>query len=309
MANLFANFGTPSAPSNITSAGGGGGAGGTGGAGQVGSTAYSLVDPSAGASFSSQLGPLLQRIQGLQPPNYQDLVNQGMNSPLLQQVLGPALKNLLPGEELARQNFMDEFRKSGALGSGAMGVGGAKLEGALQGQRGNLISQIISQMLPQITGGLSNQFNQQSSISQLLASVLGMSKPSIVTGSNGAAGAGGAGGGGWGSIPPSQGLNTPMLSDTNWGSTSGVSGGANQGGGMISPNSGNFDLSGLFQPGVIGGSGDYQGTYVGPEGYITPGTSSVYGGGSGLLYDPNSLENTNFGYSNPGQNFSQDNEF
>lgn len=161
-----------------------GGGQGVSGTGSIGNTPYQIIDPAGGSSFNDMLQRFLSAAGGLKPPNYQDLVTQGVNSPLLQSVLGPALQNLLPGEKLARQNLQDEFRSAGALGSGAMGSASSNLEGALQGQRGNLVSSVISQMLPQITQGLGNQFNQQAQIPQMLLQALGLSKPQVVTGSN-----------------------------------------------------------------------------------------------------------------------------
>jgi hypothetical protein len=232
-----------------------GGAGGAGGAGTVGNTNYALVDPAQGASFGSQLGPLLARINALQPPSYQSLVTQGLNSPLLQSILGPAMANLLPGEETGRQNFMDEFRRAGALGSGAMGSGAAKMETGFQNQRGNLISQVISQMLPQITGGLSNEWNQNQGISQLLAQVLGLSKPSIVQGQNTAGGAGGGGGASSGAYPS---ISSTMPSTQNTA--------FDNRGQPINPTQpdllGGLDLSGMG--GMGGGGGSYSGVGLGP---------------------------------------------
>lgn len=264
---------------------------GVSGSGSIGQTPYQIIDPSAGSSFASQLGPLLQRLSQLQAPNYQDLVNQGINSPLMQSVLKPALANLQPGEDLARQNFTDEFRKAGALGSGAMGAGSANLERGLQGQRGNLISQVISQMLPQITQGLGQQFNQGLNIDQLMSQVLGMSKPSIVTGSNGAVGGGGGG------LSPSLGLQTPMSSESanaNYFKTPGY--GAGQPDMPGSNSGGNYDLTGLYQPSNLTGQTNNQATYIGPEGYITPGSSTVYNGAGGFEGQTASLAGT--GYEN-----------
>lgn len=267
--------------------GGSGGLGGLGGSassGAVGNTSYAAVDPTAGSSFASQLGPLLQRLQGLQAPNYQDLVTQGINSPLLQSILKPALANLIPGETLARQNLMDEFRKGGALGSGAMGNASSTLETGLQGQRGNLVSQVLSQFLPQITQGLSNQFNQGLSIDQLMAQVLGQSKPSIVTGSNAVPGGGGSSGGG--GVDDLLGSSSSMTPQQEWDQMN-AAGFRNQGprpgggGYQPSPNvpdpSGGLDLTGLYQPNNLTSGGGGGSTYIGPEGYITPGSTSAYG--------------------------------
>ena len=223
------------------SAGGGTGTGG-GGFG-TGSNPPGTVDPSVGSSFSGILQQLMSMIGGLKPPSYESLLKQGVGSPLLQDVLKPALANLLPGENLARQSLTDEFRQAGALGSSAQGTAGVNLENALQGQRGSLVSQIISSMLPTMTQGLGNQFNQSMAIPGLLASILGMSKPTV--------------------LPPHGGTGGVTTMDDLLGSITGTGGGANamttpgvgtsyaQPGAPPAPDLSGFDLSGL------GGGVDY----------------------------------------------------
>ena len=159
---------------------------------------YAMVSPTSVPDYSSLLDQVLRSIPSKAPdmpdfqgllqqamnavpkgmPSFQDVLSQGMSSPLLQSVLGPALQNLLPGEELARRSLMDEFRSAGALGGGAMGVASSRLEGALQGQRGSLISQIISGMLPSIVSGYGQQSqNTLNSSNQLIQAILGSMGP------------------------------------------------------------------------------------------------------------------------------------
>ena len=111
-------------------------------------------------------------------PSFQDVLTQGLSSPLLQSVLGPALQNLIPGEEVARRNLMDQFRGAGALGGGAHGVASSRLESGLQGQRGNLISQIIQGLLPTIVSGYAQQSkNILDPAQMLIQSILGSMGP------------------------------------------------------------------------------------------------------------------------------------
>jgi hypothetical protein len=173
---------------------------------------------------------------------------------------------------------MDQFRSAGALGSGAQGKASAQLETGLQGADADLVSKIISQMLPQMTQGLQNQWTQQMDIPKLLASVLGTTKPSVIGGfppgnipsaSGGAGGAGGvggagglgglggAGGGGGGGIyggvgSYGQGNYAPTSPFAPQGGTSpyevaytGSGGGVDQFGNPTSPPLGGFDFSGL----------------------------------------------------------------
>jgi len=286
----------------IGSFAGAGGAGGAGtGAGQVGQTQFTSIDPAAqpgGGSFSSTLQNLMSRLPGA-PPSYQDLLNQGVNSPLLQSVLQPALANLLPGEEMGRENLANEFRSAGALGSGAQGVASSRMENAFQQQRGNLISQIISSMLPTMTSGLANQYNQQMAVPSLLGSILGATRPSTVTGNvppmqfigfgGGAGGKGGAGG-----------------------STTDPGFGTGQSWADIQANLAGYPNAAAYQKAQAGGSDPFSGldlSGLGGSGGYTP--YSDYGGATSFTPDQSGLLGYAQGYDqlgNPdiGQSLSTD---
>lgn len=151
----------------------------------VGNVDYKQLDPAKGSeSFKGLLDQINSRIASTQAPSYESFLQQGINSPLIQAVLGPALARLQPGAEDSRTALMDQFRQAGALGSSAMGAAGAKNEANIQQQQGDLISQVIAAMLPQMTQGLNQQFQNQMSIPTLLAQVLGQTRPDTVTGSN-----------------------------------------------------------------------------------------------------------------------------
>lgn len=160
------------------------GPGGGSGSGMLGTTAYSTVDPAAapgGGTYSSLLTNLQNKLPGA-PPSYQDLLTQGTQSPLLQTVLAPAMQNLRSQFDLQNQQFNDEFRSAGALGSGAQAVGMGRLAQAQGNSMGNLIAQIVSQMLPQMTQGLNQQYQNQLAVPGLLGSILGTAKPQVVEG-------------------------------------------------------------------------------------------------------------------------------
>lgn len=178
------------------------------GAGFAGNTAFTTVDPAGapgGGTYSNILDQLLGRLPGA-PPDYSQFLNQGVNSPLLQSVLGPALANLNKGFGIQDQQLQDQFRQAGALGSGAQGSAFSNLKYGQSGQQGNMIANIISSMLPQMTQGLNQQYQNQLGVPGLLGSTLGTARPQVVqgnisamnqgTGPGGAGGAGGAGGGG-----------------------------------------------------------------------------------------------------------------
>src|ERR1700741_1170745 len=74
------------------------------GQGSVGNTDFRQLDPAQGSeSFRSMLDQINQRVAGLAPPSYESFLQQGINSPLLQAVLGPALAKLQPGADESRQ--------------------------------------------------------------------------------------------------------------------------------------------------------------------------------------------------------------
>jgi hypothetical protein len=214
------------------------GAGG-GSSGTVGNTAFTTIDPASSGSFANILQQLMGRLPGA-PPSYQDIINQGVNSPLLQSVLQPAEANLRDQFSLQNQQLEDEFRSAGALGSGAQGVGMARLAGSQGNQMGNLISQVISQMLPQFAQGLNQQYQNELAVPGLLGSILGNLRPQTVqgrlpTGSSSSSSSSGFLDRPFTDLSGTQNdfLNNPWLG----GSFSGADDG-----------SGGFDLAGLSQP-------------------------------------------------------------
>lgn len=235
--------------------------------GQVGNTTYATVDPSSGQTYSNILGQVQNRLPG-PPPSYQDFLSQGVNSPLIQTVMQPALRNLQDQFSLQNQQFNDEFRSAGALGSGAQAVGMGRLAQAQGNAQGNLIAQILTQMLPQISQGLNQQYQNQLAVPGLLASVLGTAKPQVVSGTtpNINFRGGGGGGGGAGSSPSEADtiFNNILAGKYNTPSTQ-----------TQTDNTLDFDLSnlGLTYPDAAIGA-----TWIGPDGVVQSDNSD-----SGLL--------------------------
>ena len=141
------------------------------------SKVFSPVEADPG--FATRVEDVIASINRPQA-SFEDLLSQGINSPLLQAILGPALRNLLPGAEEARQSLTDRFRASGGLRSGAYGVRAGQLESDILGQQGDLISRVISSFLPTAVSGLQNESARSLQQSSLLESILGLTKPQFI---------------------------------------------------------------------------------------------------------------------------------
>ena len=133
-----------------------------------------------------------------------NFINQGSKSPLLQSILQATLAALVPGEETARMNLTDSFRKAGAgsLRSGAYGRAVPQLEGELAGKRGLATAGVMGSTLGPILSALTSGKGQELDLLRMLMQM--QSKPTTDP---------------WSNIPPSQGLNTTM---SGGGMTSGV---------------------------------------------------------------------------------------
>lgn len=156
----------------------------------------SVVSPTVVPDFRQLLEQALGQIPSRQElPSFQDILSKGVQSPLLQTILGPALAALAPGEARARTALTDTFRAAGGLRSGAFGREASSLEGDLLGRRGQLISQILSSFLPQVTQGLQNEARQSFLPSEQLLQALNIIRPQAITGrESGAVNVGGTGG-------------------------------------------------------------------------------------------------------------------
>jgi hypothetical protein len=110
-----------------------------------------------------RLGDLFQQAQSLTPtslPSLDSIVNEGMNSPLMSQIISGALKRQQPNEALARQGVTDAARGAGGLRGTAYMQNVARNEGNILDQRGILTSDVIAKTLQQlISGRLQEQQN------------------------------------------------------------------------------------------------------------------------------------------------------
>ena len=169
----------------------GGGSGGT--SGYVGTTNYQQVSPTSDPSFAK----LLEQIQKITPtklPGIESIVQGGMNSPLLQLVLGPMLERLQAPQAQARQNLTEQTRAAGGLRGSTYGQDMNKLvqNQALQGN--DLMSQVLQQVLGTLVSG-SLQSQQNSMLpGKSLTDLLRVITPQIVSGSNQISGGSGSGG-------------------------------------------------------------------------------------------------------------------
>ena len=190
---------------------------------------YEQVSPTSDPSFAK----LLEQILNVTPnalPGIEQLTAQGMNSPLLQLVLGPALQRLQAPQAQARQNLTEQTRAAGGLRGSTYGQDMNKLVANQGLQQNDLMSQVIQQVLGTLVSGqLQSQQNSMlpgKSLTELLRTIAPQTLTGplvtgqtltgpLITGQNvtGQTITGQTGdSSGWGSIPPSQGLKTPMSS-------------------------------------------------------------------------------------------------
>lgn len=247
-----------------------------GGGGAVGNTRYAQVSPTSDPSFAALLAQILQQTpQRENMTSLQDMITGGMNSPLLQSILGPALQRLQAPQAQQRTNLTEATRAAGGLRSSSYGQNYNKLQEQQGQQQNDLMGQVIQQMLGSLISGQmqeqQNSFLPARSLTELLRTIA----PSTVTAGGGVSGSRGA----WDAMSPSQGLQTPMMGDTmgpaggappggsGWG---GNTGGRSGGGGSSQPAPNN--------PGVVGGNQPQPPQYVDP---IAGG-----GGGNSIAYNP-----------------------
>ena len=184
---------------------------------------YEQVSPTSDPSFAK----LLDQILNVTPtalPGIEQLTAQGMNSPLLQLVLGPALQRLQAPQAQARQNLTEQTRAAGGLRGSTYGQDMNKLVANQGLQQNDLMSQVIQQILGTLVSGqIQSQQNSMlpgKSLTELLRTIAPqtLTGPLVtgqtITGQNITGQTGGSSSSGWGSISPSQGLNTPMSSGT-----------------------------------------------------------------------------------------------
>ena len=286
----MAGFGIPGISDN----------GGGSTSGKVGTTEYKQllpeykqVSPTSDPTFAK----LLEHILNVTPtalPGIEQLTAQGMNSPLLQLVLGPAMQRLQAPQAQARQNLTEQTRATGGLRGSTYGQDMNKLVANQGLQQNDLMAQVIQQVLGTlISGQLQSQQNSMLP-GKSLTDVLRTIAPQTIT-SQTVSGQKGSSSSGWENIPPSRGLATPMSS-----------------GGSASPEDRDAQLRGFpsaeamrFQQmlGSLGG-----GTSRSSGGISSGSTSTPYtpyldplsGGGSNITFNPVSGRYESVSPSNTG---------
>lgn len=169
-----------------------------------GSTGFNIFDPTSVANFSRVANAAGSSIpQRL--PSLESIITQGVNSPLLAAVLGPALERLRAPQAQQQQQLTESTRAAGGLRGSQYTQGMNQLLYNQGLQTNDLMGQVIQQMLaPIISGRLQEQRNQFLP-SEALINLLRAIRPEAV----GSRATTGAGSSGWENIPPSLGLNTP----------------------------------------------------------------------------------------------------
>ena len=175
-----------------------------------------------------------QNIIPTQLPSLQSIIQGGMNSPLLEAVMGPMLQRLQQPQAEQRQQLTDMARAAGGLRGSPYSTSYGNLLNTQGQQRNDLMAQVLQQILtPLISGQLQEQKNMflpANAYTDLIQAV----KPTIV------------GGGGFGSSSSSSGgavgsfLDRPFSDPYAEFGLARPSGGmtGNGGGGWLGPNAG-----------------------------------------------------------------------
>lgn len=145
-----------------------------------------------GGNFVQQLLTLLGGLSQGTGSQYLNFIQNPTKSPLYQNQLSGLMRSLEPGEQKAQTNLMDMFRNAGNMASGAYGTAASNLQGDLVRNQQVLASQLLGQMFPQMIQALQGPMNTASG---LVGSLKNPAQPQSNP---------------WASVPPSQGLGTPM---------------------------------------------------------------------------------------------------
>jgi len=250
------------------------------GAGQVGNTAFRQVSPTGDPAFAELYGQTREAIPR-SLPTLETLISGGMESPLLQAILGPAMERLRIPQAQQREQFTEGARAAGGLRGSTyqQNYGNLLNQQALQGN--DLMSQIISQVLSTLVGGQlqeqQNSFLPARSMTDLLRTIA----PSTITGPVNPSGGFGGGSGGSGAVNDPFGiLSGPSGADSIWDSIMAGGFNAGRGGGM---SAGGNDR-GWSGPGALAGGGGATAPasqpftpYLDPFAPMTTGPSSIGG--------------------------------
>ena len=207
---------------SITAGFGNTGGGGESQAGYVGDTAYRLLSPTQ----IPELAALAQRAEAAVPtslPSLQNIISGGVQSPLLEAVLGPMLARLQQPQQQQRQQLTDTARMTGNLRSGSYMNSFNNLLSRQGQQQNDLMSQVLMQVLgPIMQGQLAEQqnlFRPAAAYTDILQAL----RPDLVRGDLSGGGARATAGGGGGYDPFSGiGVKSNFLSG---GGSTGIPGG------------------------------------------------------------------------------------
>lgn len=138
--------------------------------GNKGGSSQSQSVSSGGTFFSDpqlvqQLAGSLGGVGQQAAAGYLPFVQNPTASPYFTNALQGLLGALAPSEQQARQGLGDQFRSAGMMSSGIFGNQANNLEGQLALNRGQIASNLLTTMFPQITQALQNPMDQ---ITQLM---------------------------------------------------------------------------------------------------------------------------------------------
>lgn len=114
-------------------------------------------------------------------PSLGALLSQGMNSPLLQAILGPSLQRLMGTEQTSRDAVTDAFRASGGLRSSQYGRTFAENEGNIMDKRSSLISDTIAKNLGTIVPGMLQEQKNMFLPGEEYMNLMKLIRPDLVT--------------------------------------------------------------------------------------------------------------------------------
>lgn len=120
----------------------------------------------------------------------QDMISQGMNSPLFAQIIQAALGHLLPGEAASRQAVTDAARSAGSLRSTAYGQSVAKNEQNILTNRSGTIGDTIAKTLSTVVPGYLESQKQSFMPGQNYMELLKMLRPDVIANRGGLTGSG-----------------------------------------------------------------------------------------------------------------------
>jgi hypothetical protein len=137
------------------------------------------VSPLADQNFND----LYNQTRGLIPTgldSLQSLIQGGMSSPLLAQIIQGALGRLAPAEAQSRQAVTDAARAAGSLRSTAYGQSVANNENNILTNRSGLVSDMISKTLGTLVPGLLQEQKNSFMPSQSYMDLLKLIRPDVV---------------------------------------------------------------------------------------------------------------------------------